>query len=114
MDDFSRLILSWKLQRDMTSDSFIEVVQDAVDLTGMTEVPLDDRTRAVVSLPNCRREGFSTWWPHQLPSHLFVADVDLLCDRYFRPMATHLPLAMNASGNSLHCFIPSLIACTAA
>ena len=36
----------------MTSDSFIEVVQDAVDLTGMTEVPLDDRTRALVSLPN--------------------------------------------------------------
>ncbi len=45
MDDYSRFILSWKLQRDMTSDSFIEVVQDAVDLTGMTEVALDDRTR---------------------------------------------------------------------
>ncbi len=45
MDDFSRFILSWKLQRDMTSDSFIEVIQDAVDLTGMTEVPLNDRTR---------------------------------------------------------------------
>jgi transposase InsO family protein len=45
MDDFSRYILAWKLQRDMTSNSFIEVVQDAVDLTGMTEVPLDDRTR---------------------------------------------------------------------
>ena len=29
----------------MTSDSFIEVVQDAVDLTGMTEIPMDDRTR---------------------------------------------------------------------
>ena len=29
----------------MTSDSFIEVIQDAVDLTGMTEVSLDDRTR---------------------------------------------------------------------
>ena len=53
MDDFSRFILSWKLQRDMTADSFSEVVQDAVDLTGMTEVPLDDRTRALVSLPNC-------------------------------------------------------------
>ena len=37
----------------MTSTSFIEVIQDAVDLTGMTEVPLDDRTRAPVSLPNC-------------------------------------------------------------
>ena len=53
MDDFSRFILSWKLQLDMTSTSFIEVIQDAVDLTGMTEVPLDDRTRALVSLPNC-------------------------------------------------------------
>ena len=45
MDDFSRFILAWKLQRDMTSDSFIEVIQDAVDLTGMTEIHLDDRTR---------------------------------------------------------------------
>ena len=26
MDDFSRLILAWRLQRDMTADSFIEVV----------------------------------------------------------------------------------------
>ena len=53
MDDFSRFILAWKLQMDMTSDSFIEVVQDAVDLTGMAEVSLADRTRALVSLPNC-------------------------------------------------------------
>ena len=33
MDDCSRFILAWKLQTDMTSDSFIEVLQDAVDLT---------------------------------------------------------------------------------
>ena len=39
MDDFSRFILAWRLQRDMTSDSFVEVVQDAVDLTGITDVP---------------------------------------------------------------------------
>ena len=39
MDDFSRFILAWKLQTDMTSDPFIEVVQGAVDLTGMTDVP---------------------------------------------------------------------------
>jgi transposase InsO family protein len=45
MDDYSRFILAHKLQRDMTSDSFIEVVQDAVDLTGMTEIPMEDRTR---------------------------------------------------------------------
>ena len=33
MDDFSRFINAWRLQTDMTSDSFIEMVQHAVDLT---------------------------------------------------------------------------------
>ena len=42
MDDYSRFILFHKLQRDMTSDSFTEVVQEAVDRTGMTEVPVAD------------------------------------------------------------------------
>ena len=45
MDDFSRFILAWRLQFDMTSASLIEVVQDAVDLTGMTDVQVEDRTR---------------------------------------------------------------------
>ncbi len=45
MDDYSRSILAWKLQRDMTTDSLIQVVQLAVDRTSMTEVPLEDRTR---------------------------------------------------------------------
>ncbi len=45
MDDYSRFILAHKLQRDMTSDSFIEVVQEAVDRTGMDQVALTDRAR---------------------------------------------------------------------
>ena len=45
MDDYSRFILAWRLQIDMTSASLIEVVQDAIDRTGMTDVPVDDRTR---------------------------------------------------------------------
>jgi transposase InsO family protein len=45
MDDFSRFILAWKLQRDMTAQSLIEVVQEAIDVTHMTEVPVEDRTR---------------------------------------------------------------------
>jgi putative transposase len=40
-----RFILTWKLQPDMTADSLIEVVQLAVDATGTTEVPVQDRTR---------------------------------------------------------------------
>ena len=45
MDDYSRFILAHRLQRDMTSDSLIEVVQDAVDRTGIDQVPITDRTR---------------------------------------------------------------------
>ena len=45
MDDYSRFILAWKLQKDMSADSFIEVVQAAVDATGMTDVPVEDRTK---------------------------------------------------------------------
>jgi len=45
MDDYSRFILAHKLQRDMTTNSLTEVIQDAVDRTRMTEVPVADRTK---------------------------------------------------------------------
>jgi putative transposase len=44
MDDFSRLILAWELKSDMAAGSLIDVVQQAVDFTGMTDVPVEDRT----------------------------------------------------------------------
>jgi len=44
MDDFSRFILAWDLKVDMAGGSLEDVVQQAVDLTGMTDVPLEDRT----------------------------------------------------------------------
>jgi len=44
IDDFSRYILGWELKRDMTASSLIDVVQQAVDTTGMSEVPIKDRT----------------------------------------------------------------------
>jgi transposase InsO family protein len=45
MDDYSRFILAWKLQKDMSANSLIEVVQGAVDATGMSDVPVEDRTK---------------------------------------------------------------------
>jgi len=45
MDDYSRFILAWKLQKDMSANSLIEVVQEAVDATGMADVPVEDRTK---------------------------------------------------------------------
>jgi putative transposase len=44
MDDYSRFILVWELKSDMTSNSLIDVVQKAVDATGMTDVAVEDRT----------------------------------------------------------------------
>ncbi len=44
MDDFSRFILAWQLKTDMAANSLIDVIQQAVDLTGMTDVPVEDRT----------------------------------------------------------------------
>ena len=45
MDDYSRYVLSHKLQRDMTTDSLIEVIQDSIYATCMTDVPVNDRTK---------------------------------------------------------------------
>jgi len=44
MDDFSRFILAWDLKTDMAAGSLIDVIQKAVDLTVMTDVPVEDRT----------------------------------------------------------------------
>jgi len=44
MDDYSRYILAWDLKRDMTADSLMDVVQRAIDATGMCQVLIEDRT----------------------------------------------------------------------
>jgi len=44
MDDYSRFILAWELKSDMAAGSLIDVVQKAVDITGMVDVPVEDRT----------------------------------------------------------------------
>jgi putative transposase len=44
MDDHSRFILGWDLKVDMTGSSLEDVVQQAVDFTGMTDVPVENRT----------------------------------------------------------------------
>ena len=45
LDDYSRFILAWDLKPDMTTGSISEVVEQAVAWTGMTQVPVEDRTR---------------------------------------------------------------------
>ena len=47
LDDFSRFLLAWMLQIEKNTPSLIEVIQDAIGLTGMTDVPVEDRTRVL-------------------------------------------------------------------
>ena len=56
LDDYSRKILAWKLQRSMTADSFSEVVEMACEVSGMEQTPpyrkarlLSDRGSALIS-----------------------------------------------------------------
>ena len=39
LDDFSRRILAWRLQLSMDGDAFSEVVQDALEATGLDKAP---------------------------------------------------------------------------
>lgn len=45
LDDYSRMILAWELKTDMTAASISDVVQQAVEWTGMDDVPVHDRSR---------------------------------------------------------------------
>ena len=63
MDNFSRFIIAWRLQRDITANAFIEVVQDAVDLTGMTDVRWEHRTRLLSDNgPGYISHSFGDYW----------------------------------------------------
>jgi len=41
LGDYSRMVLAWKVQPSMASTCIIEVVQDAVEFTGMPTVPVE-------------------------------------------------------------------------
>ena len=62
MDDHCRFILAQRLQRDVTSDSLIEVVQEAVDRTGMDRPPADPtRLLSDNALAMYPRHSGTTW-----------------------------------------------------
>ena len=43
MDDYSRYVLVWEIRTDMRADSLIDVIQQALDITSMSEVPVKHR-----------------------------------------------------------------------
>ena len=47
LDDYSRRIIAWRLQKDMTADSFSEVVELACDAAGIDKLDIDHRPKLV-------------------------------------------------------------------
>jgi Integrase core domain. len=45
MDDYSRFILAWDLKAEQTAEAISEVVQQAVEWTGMPAAPVESRAR---------------------------------------------------------------------
>jgi len=45
LDDYSRKILAWQLRASMKAEDFSDVVEQACDLTGLNNVPVEDRTK---------------------------------------------------------------------
>jgi putative transposase len=78
LDDYSRMVLAWELTTDMTSASISEVVEQAVEFTGMKSVPVQDRTRLV-------SDNGSSYL-----SHAFEDDLRMLQIRHIR-CAPHHP-----------------------
>jgi transposase InsO family protein len=62
------LILAWELKTDMTSASISEVVEQAVEWTGMKSVPVQDRTRLV-------SDNGSSYLSHAFEDHLRMLEI---------------------------------------
>jgi putative transposase len=78
MDDYSRFILGWKMQKDMSANSLIEVVQQAVDATGMTDVPVVDRTKLL-------SDNGSGYISRAFNDYLHLVDIDHIRSAPFHP-----------------------------
>ena len=77
-DDLHRFILAWDLKKDMTGRSLEDVVQQAVDVTGMTDVPLEDRTVLL-------SDNGAGYIPHQFNEYLRLVGIRHITASPFHP-----------------------------
>jgi transposase InsO family protein len=95
--DQSRFILAWRLQPDLTAGSLIEVVQQAVEATEMTEEPLRDRTsRPSDSGPGYLSGTFGRYlWPlgiRHIVASLCHTQTNGKLERYHRTLKSDVKL----------------------
>jgi putative transposase len=106
LDDYSRYILAWRLQTDVTAASLIEVVQEAVDLTGMTEVPVVGRTALLTGhgsgyLSRAFTDYLGLVGLRHIVASPYHPQTSGKCERYHRPVKGRVRLVSCTAPNTL-------------
>ena len=121
LDDYSRFILAWDLKPDMTAESFSEVVQQAVEWTGMEQVPVDDRTRLLTDRGSgYLARAFEEYLRELKIRHIYPADGGVYCaphhpqtngklERFHETLKARLNLLVYTSPESLRAALAAFI-----
>ena len=106
LDDYSRFILAWRLQTNMTAASLIEVIQEAVDLTEMTKVPVVDRTTLLTDHgPGYLSRAFAEYLGLVGLRHIVASpyhpQTNGKCERYHRTVKSRVKLVPYTAPSAL-------------
>jgi transposase InsO family protein len=74
LDDYSRRILAWQLRGSQTSDDFSDVVEQACEVAGMTDVAVEDRPRILTDRGSALiSEAFGTYLEQKGLGHILAS-----------------------------------------
>jgi putative transposase len=106
LDDYSRFILAWRLQTDMTAASLMEVIQEAVDLTEMTKAPVVNRTTLLTDHdPDYLSRAFAEYLGlvglRHIVASLYHPQTNGKCERYHRTVNGQVKLVPYTAPSAL-------------
>ena len=102
LDDYSRRIIAWRLQKDMTSDSFSEVVELACDAAGIDKLDVEHRPKLVSDRgPALISSDFETYLEERGIGHILASpyhpQTNGKIERYHRSCKERVNLNVHAT-----------------